>query len=303
MNNDPLVSVVLPTYNRKDIIGRTISSVLQQTFTNLELIIVDDGSTDETREYVESEFVDDRINYLYQLNNGVSSARNTGLNHVNGRYVAFIDSDDQWVETKIEKQLAFFREHPEVGLIFCDFAIVSRDGSVLDVNHRIPRTESRTLTLREVFLDPYLGMPTVMLTRELLASIGGFDEKLCSAEDVDFFLRAAVKAPIGYLHEKLVVVNKTEGSLTTCISASDKILTYENNIFVLNRFVNENKKICDEVGCDVSHAMFELYCRYGRSLLSKKKKVASREKFSMAHHFNVNIESLYLLLKTYLPGA
>ncbi|HAE40626.1 MAG TPA: hypothetical protein DCG57_18630, partial [Candidatus Riflebacteria bacterium] len=79
MNNDPLVSVVLPTYNRKDIIRRTISSVLQQTFKNLELIIVDDGSTDETREYVESEFVDDRIIYLYQSNSGVSSARNTGL--------------------------------------------------------------------------------------------------------------------------------------------------------------------------------------------------------------------------------
>jgi hypothetical protein len=180
---------------------------------------------------------------------------------------------------------------------------VSKDGRLLNVTQLVPRTENQILTLREVFSDPYLGTPTVMLRRELIETIGDFDENLSSAEDIDFFLRAAVKSPIGYLHEKLVVVNKTEGSLTSISSDSEKIFTYENNIFVLNRFFNKNMMICKEVGCDISNALFNLYCSYGRCLLVKKKKIASREKFLMAHNFKINIESLYLLMKTYLPNT
>ena len=99
-----LISVVLPTYNRARCLSRSINSVLNQTFSNLELIIVDDGSTDNTRELVES-FSDPRIRYIYQENAGACAARNHGINEALGTYIAFQDSDDEWRKDKLEIQL------------------------------------------------------------------------------------------------------------------------------------------------------------------------------------------------------
>src|SRR5206468_4406731 len=116
-----LVSIVIPCFNRADIVGDTIDSVLAQTYVNFEAIIVDDGSTDNTREII-SGYDDRRLRYVYKLNGGLSSARNSGLELARGEFIAFLDSDDVWQSWKLEAQVEIFRRHPEAGLIWSDMS-------------------------------------------------------------------------------------------------------------------------------------------------------------------------------------
>ena len=117
MNNTDLISVIIPTYNRAHLIKRSAQSVLNQTYKNLELIIVDDGSTDNTKEVIDS-LNDERIVYVKQENHGVSSARNTGINVANGKYIAFQDSDDIWHSDKLEKQINTLKQN-NADIVFC----------------------------------------------------------------------------------------------------------------------------------------------------------------------------------------
>lgn len=116
LNINPLISIVMPTYNRADFIIETIESIQKQTYRNWELIIVDDGSTDNTSTMVEH-LADDRISYYKEPHFGMENARNTGLRKTNGELIAFMDSDDLWAKGKLEKQVSIFEEHPEVS--FC----------------------------------------------------------------------------------------------------------------------------------------------------------------------------------------
>ena len=300
MLNRPLVSVILPTYNRRSIIKRSISSVFAQTYDNLELVIVDDGSTDGTKQYVKSNFDQNRINYLEQSNKGVSSARNRGCSVAQGKYLAFIDSDDEWREAKLSKQMDFLEKYPEAGLVFCDATIVSPGGIVSDKPELIPHYKDMVYGLREILADPYLGVPTVIMTKKLFEEVGGFDESLSTAEDIDLFLRVALKSRIGYLHDKLVRVHKTTGSLSSfVIDEQDDIAAYEDNIFVFRRFIDRNLQSLKDYGCDIDRVMFNLYLSYSRCLLAMGKCSAARRKLGKAHQYKMSLNSLYLLAKSY----
>ena len=108
----PNFSVIIPTYNREDFINSAIDSVWGQTFSDFDLIVIDDGSTDRTRESVE-EYQDSRLRYFYQNNKGVSSARNRGIKESKGKYLAFLDSDDTWVDTKLERTAEYIKKFPD----------------------------------------------------------------------------------------------------------------------------------------------------------------------------------------------
>ncbi|MCK5344238.1 MAG: glycosyltransferase family 2 protein, partial [Candidatus Heimdallarchaeota archaeon] len=120
MNRKPIVSVILTTFNRAELLPRVIDSVLHQTFTGFELLIVDDFSQDQTSEIIRT-FNDDRIKYVrHAENRGLSAARNTGIFHAIGEYIAFLDDDDEWIPTKIEKQVRHIQRLPEsVGMVYC----------------------------------------------------------------------------------------------------------------------------------------------------------------------------------------
>ena len=124
-----LVSVIVPCHNRADIVGETIESVLAQTYENFEIVIVDDGSEDNTAEVVGA-YADPRILYFYQPNAGLSAARNSGLNVTAGEFIAFLDSDDVWLEWKLAAQVQLFQRHPEAGLIWSDINTFSVAGKV-----------------------------------------------------------------------------------------------------------------------------------------------------------------------------
>ena len=297
-----LVSVILPTYNRKNVVKRAVLSVLEQSYQNWELIIVDDGSTDGTEDVVMSSVENYNIKYIYQVNQGVSAARNRGVAEAKGNYIAFIDSDDEWDSRKLANQIDFFNENPGVGLVFCNAIIINSDGSRSDKPELISHTGNTVFTFKEVFDDPYLGIPTVMVTSELFNSVNGFDEKLKTSEDIDFYLKASLIQPFGYLHDKLVNIYKIDGSLTSSIIGENTILPYEDIIYVLERFVECNKRqVVNSYNCNVNLSMFNIYLSYGRALLQKGMGKAAREKFILARSYKKNLESLYLLLKSYLP--
>src|SRR5687767_8549903 len=124
-----LVSVIIPTYNRGYIIKPTIESVLAQTYGNFEIIVVDDGSTDDTRTVIEQ--FGARVRYLYQPNAGLAAARNTGLGAARGEFIAFQDSDDTWVPWKLEAQMALMRHIPQLSVVWTDMTAISPQGQVI----------------------------------------------------------------------------------------------------------------------------------------------------------------------------
>ncbi|MEW5723183.1 MAG: glycosyltransferase [Thermodesulfobacteriota bacterium] len=201
---DPLVSVIIPVYNRAGLVGRAVDSVLGQTWPNFELIVVDDGSTDRTPEVLAG--YGDRLTLLRQPHSGVSAARNRGLAAAQGDLIAFLDSDDYWDKEKIEAQVRFFQEHPEAIVCQTEEVWVRRGRRVNPGRrHRKPSGEAFFSSLELCLISP----SAVMMKRELFDQVGLFDEDLPAAEDYDLWLRVTARHPVWLIERPLVV--KTGG--------------------------------------------------------------------------------------------
>jgi GT2 family glycosyltransferase len=195
----PKVSVIIPTYNRSELVREAIASVLAQSFSDFELIVVDDGSEDGTAEVVRA-FPD--VRYVYQLNCGVSAARNHGVSLSTGELIAFLDSDDLWQPCKLEQQVAFFVEHIEAQI--CQTEEIWLRNCVRVNPHNKHRKVGGDIFARS--LELCLVSPSaVMMRRELFGRIGGFDETLLACEDYDLWLRIAATTPIHLIETPLVI--------------------------------------------------------------------------------------------------
>ena len=198
--NGPRVSVIIPTYNRGWILEDAVDSVLGQTYTNFELIVVDDGSTDDTR--VRLQPYGERIAYVHQANQGVSAARNTGLRLARGDLIALLDSDDLWKPAKLARQVAFFDAHPEDQICQTEEVWIRRGKRVNPKNrHRKPSGWIFEPSLALCLVSP----SAVMLRRGLMEAMGGFDVSLPACEDYDLWLRISLRCPIHLIEDPLVV--------------------------------------------------------------------------------------------------
>jgi glycosyltransferase involved in cell wall biosynthesis len=199
----PTVSVIIPTYNREDLICKPIRSVLNQSYQNFEIIVVDDYSTDDTENVVAS-INDSRIRYIrHQRNSGPAIARNTGIENSTGSYVAFLDSDDEWLPEKLEKQLNLFQKcGSEVGCIYTGLAAVDKFNQV-----QIVKSPSDRGCLRDRLLySNCIGTPsTVMVKRNYLEHVQGFDPNMPSTEDADLWLRLSEHCQFEVLPEVLTL--------------------------------------------------------------------------------------------------
>lgn len=229
----PMVSVIIPTYNRAHVLGRAIKSVIDQTFTDFELIVVDDGSTDNTEELVTS-FDDSRIRFLrHGQNRGVSAARNTGIRWARGQYIAFQDSDDEWLPQKLERQIEVFRQDKtgKLGLVNC--------GASLNVN-----------LSEQIFIpDPHLlnfdellhrrnrcgtGTILLMIRKELAGGELYFDESLPASEDWDLMVRLSRLVDIDTVSEPLVRINRVDGE-----HVSSEKRTIHAEVLILQKYYEE----------------------------------------------------------------
>lgn len=195
----PTVSVIIPTYNRHELVREAIASVLAQSFSDFELIVVDDGSEDGTAEAVR-EFPE--VRYVYQPNRGVSAARNHGVFLSTGALIAFLDSDDLWQPQKIEQQVKFLIECPEAQICQTE-EIWLRNGVRVNPHnkHRKAGGDIFARSLELCLVSP----SSVMMRRELFERMGGFDETLPACEDYDLWLRIAATTPIHLIETPLVI--------------------------------------------------------------------------------------------------
>ncbi len=198
------VSVIIPTHNRADVLGRAIASVLGQTWTDLELVVVDDGSTDETASVL-AEFDDTRLTGMHQENKGVSSARNRGIAASCGRFIALLDSDDSWMPDKLEKQVRFMAESGYE--ISQTDEIWIRNGA--RVNPRFKHAKPAGWFLERSLELCLISPSCVMFSRDLWDELGPFDERLPACEDYSLWLRVGARHPVGLVPEALTV--KTGG--------------------------------------------------------------------------------------------
>ena len=189
--NSPLVSVVIPTYNYGRFIGETVESVLTQTYRPVETIIVDDGSTDDTRERVAG--YGGRVRYIYQQNSGLSAARNTGIHAAKGEFIALLDSDDLWLPDKLERQIDVCIQYPDSALVATERFAIDETGQRLDyVAESCARAGFRELTARDLLEFPAFSPSSVVLRKDALLAVGGFDEALTAVEDMEMWVRIAV---------------------------------------------------------------------------------------------------------------
>ncbi len=220
------VSVIIPTYNRGPVVGRALASVLAQTRGNLEALVVDDGSTDDTAARMSG--VDDpRVRYVRRPHAGVSATRNAGVALASGQLIAFLDSDDLWKPDKLAREVGFLERHPHVPAVFSD--LEKHDGDLFIPSFMrdsplfgrrlagvsypdgvvIPRREMYLYLLQEVFIKP----SALTLRRDAFQRTGGFDERWSSSEDWEFLLRLARWARFGYIDRPLAILRLSADSL------------------------------------------------------------------------------------------
>ncbi len=196
----PLVSVIIPTFNRAGWLAESIGSVLSQTYPHIELIVVDDGSTDHTQDVVQG--FGEALTYMHHDNRGVSASRNRGVVASRGTLIAFLDSDDVWQPGKVAAQVALLQQQPDIEVCYTD-EIWIRHG--VRVNPKQIH-QKHTGWLFEPSLPRCIISPSsIMLRRELWNRLGGFDERLPACEDYDLWLRMTVQVPVTLIPEPLIV--------------------------------------------------------------------------------------------------
>jgi len=221
----PFFSVVVPTFNRWPLVGDAIDSVLAQTFESFELIVVDDGSTDDSARHIEKQF-EGRARIIRQTNKGVSSARNTGITAAKADWIAFLDSDDLWAPEKLERQQKAIIDDPAIRILHTD-EIWERGGRRVNPGKKHFKTGSSDDTADLLFnrsLAICLISPSsVAVHSEVFEAVGLFDESLPVCEDYDMWLRMMVSWQIHYLSEKLTIKRNAYGDKCRAVQLSSSV--------------------------------------------------------------------------------
>jgi glycosyltransferase involved in cell wall biosynthesis len=194
------VSVIIPTFNRAKTLKEAIDSVFSQRYDDFELIVVDDGSTDETRETIASYLP--RLKYLYQEQSGVSAARNRGVMHARGDCFAFLDSDDLWLPDKLWLQMKFMEDHPEALICYTEEIWIRRG---VRVNPMKKHRKYSGMIFEHCLPLCIVSPSSVLIARSLIEEVGGFDEEFEVCEDYDLWLRISARYPVYLIETPLIV--------------------------------------------------------------------------------------------------
>jgi len=218
----PQVSVVLPTWNRQPLLRRAVESVLAQTWRDLELVVVDDGSTDGTRDYLEA-IEDSRVRPIWLEHCGdLTSARSVGLRHVRGEWVAFLDSDDLWLPEKLALQLQRLAARPTCRWSYTGYLLVDADESPLPERSGLLRRPISGHILESMLrFEIVPAIQTTVVQQSLIEELGGFDEAIPIRSDFDFTLRLAARSEVCALPEKLALVREHAGRTTAHLRLVD----------------------------------------------------------------------------------
>ena len=196
----PTISVIIPTYNRANYITKAINSVLSQSYKDYEIIVVDDGSTDNTCQIIKN--YNTKITYIFQENKGPSAARNLGILHANGKYISFLDSDDIWKKHKLRVQIDTIIKNPDIKINYTQ-EIWIRNG--IRINQKKIHSKHDGWIFEQCLPLCIISPSSVIIHREIFNKTGLFDENLIVCEDYDLWLRISADYPIKYIEKPLII--------------------------------------------------------------------------------------------------
>lgn len=249
----------MPTYNREKTIKKAIESVLDQTYENFELIVIDDASCDNTKKVIEN-YTDNRIKYIYcKRNSGANVARNIGMTNADGEYLAFLDSDNRWIPEKLQKQMELFESEPDVAMIFSAFNYIENGKVSLKPRSLIPFEEFDDLK-RVLQINNVVDTSTMIIKKECIEDVGVFDEEMPRLQDYEFAIRISERYKTKFIPEPLVDVYRSEVSISTNFDALEKA-----NILIIKK----HKKFFEEGEDSIEKRLltgFDAFAKYGAAI-------------------------------------
>lgn len=229
----PKISVIIPTYNRRVYVQEAIDSVLAQTYTDYEIIVVDDGSTDGTGAALQERY-GERIQYIWQENQGESVARNRAINMATGDYIALLDSDDLWLPEKLEKQMALLQDDPDCAGVYCKASFIDAEGHPLSWPPM-----GRPLDTKDPLAHLALACPvpgsTAIIRAGLLDQVGLYDPSIQHGEDWDLWLRMAVDHHIAFIDSTLTIIRRHHGGQCWIPDVDDVARALDDHLSLLRK--------------------------------------------------------------------
>jgi len=305
----PLISVIIPTYNRGYVVGNTVKSVLDQKYPNFEIIVIDDGSEDDTKEVLR--IFTDKIKYLYQANSGVSSARNAGIKESRGEWVTFLDSDDEWSPEYLHTQNVFLsrQSHLEAsisnstlhnyGELIDVFKWRGVSKHVTDTGFYIPAD-----TFRFVLKNHITQLATLIVKKSVLEVNNiYFNENISIAEDLEFILKISLCTPIGFNsanHVKIIRNKNTKDNLTNLLY-TDPVRSYSSFIHVLKGLLIFSKHKTRN-SLYTRKLIAKYYRVIGNYYLLKDESNISKKYYTKAFCVYPGLKSLVRLLLSFIPN-
>lgn len=262
----PIVSVIVPTYNNAEYLPRALDSLLSQTLTSFEVLIIDDGSTDDTQETVSEYTEKERFKYRKHLfNQGGGAARNTGIMMAKGKYIAFLDADDTWSPKKLECQVQYLENHPQFNASYCNVRHVGRFKSLRTFLHGIFISEDRKTfesggeelipAILNMDFDPG-GASTLVVRRSLVEHLGGFDPHFERHQDLEFLIRLLKESPLGYIDRELVTKYETPSPDAKTVSIA-KVRYFKKFKEDINKYEKEGVPIRESHKFDLARLYFQ----------------------------------------------
>jgi len=259
----PLVSIVIPTYDCRRWLGEAIDSALTQTYPHCEIIVVDDGSTDGTGQWVQA-YYGDRIRYFWQEHAGVARARNLGLVEAKGEYIQFLDADDLLLPNKIAEHVRFLDSHPNYGVVYCE-QLCFRNDNPADTFEWVYKKRFQSGKILLALIDSGLFCPlAALIRRSVIDRVGQFDETLASNEDWDFFLRLAhAGVEFYYLPGKPLALYRAHGAMRS----GKALLHTQSGVQALKKLESAiaDPEACHRLGLEASIGRWQYF--YGRALV------------------------------------
>ncbi|WP_431065171.1 glycosyltransferase family 2 protein [Methylotuvimicrobium sp.] len=300
------ISVVIPAYNSAEFIADAVHSILKQTRPITEIIIVDDGSTDNTQQIVEA--LPGPITYVKQPNQGPSAARNTGIKAANSEWIAFLDADDQWTSDKIDKQLKLLRKIPELVLIAGDMAEIDKSGqliteSVLDKHHLLNKFQAiqdRAIpnALAELVTKNFIPTGTVLVNKSALLEAGLFNQTIRFGEDLELWAKIAAKHPITCIPEVLML-RRQHGNNATQLTAA----LLSDLVKVMTSIRNYAAKELSLQNIDPNRLVANAYADLGYWHFSEYDLITARQAFSASLKEKPNKRALLYWLACLMPAG
>ena len=295
----PLVSIIIPTFNRATYIGAALDSIVNQTYTHWECWVVDDGSTDATKALMDTYCKQDaRINYVSRPDTfakGSNGSRNYGVTMSQGDFIAFCDDDDFWLHDKLEKQLPIFKSHPEVGLVTGNIEYVNTDG--LRTGRIIKQTGNHGYVFKDLLLKNRLSMITPVLRRDVFDKVGPFNTNFKIFEDWEYWRRVAYYYNFFALEDVLACVRKhdTNTSLIVTDDVFEQYIRYRNLTTALlswgeHRFTTADKQLIAGVS----------WKRYKQLLINHCPGLKQKSRFIyrvMSHSIKNGLQLFYLFFR------